>query len=215
MLYDLSQPTFQGAPHWAPYDQISIQLFETSEINGANVERVDLTTHSGTHLDAPFHFINGAAKVDELPLEYFTGPCIALDVRDLDHLKIEASDLEERLPHDISNIFVLLRTGWAEKRGRSRQFQMEFPFLSEGAAQLLVKRGIKGVGTECLSIGGYAPGESAPAHLVLLGAKKLIVEDMRIPDALLDGKRRVFAAFPIKLAGCGGAWTRAVALGCR
>jgi kynurenine formamidase len=149
--------------------------------------------------------------VDQLPLEHFIALCFAVDLRRLDHIKIQPADLEPHLDADVAGTIVLLRTGWAEKRARTREFLMDYPYLSGEAAELLVSRGIKGVGTESLSIGGYQPGEGAPPHLALLGAKKLIVEDLRIPNALLDGKRRWFAAFPIKLQGCGGAWTRAVA----
>ena len=65
---------------------------------------------------------------------------------------------------------------------------------------------------EGLSIGGFDdPEKETAAHKVLLGAKKLIIEDIRVPEALLDGKRRHFAAFPVLIQGAGGAWTRAVA----
>jgi hypothetical protein len=67
----------------------------------------------------------------------------------------------------------------------------------------------KGHGIDDLSTGGY-PDEHAEsdAHKLLLGAKKLLLEDIHIPEALLDGKRRHFAAFPILIANAGGAWTR-------
>jgi len=113
--------------------------------------------------------------------------------------------------HDVNGCIVLLKTGWGLRRGFTKEFLQQYPYLTGEAAEFLVARGIKGVGTECLSIGGFEPGEGAPAHLALLGAKKLIVEDLQIPDAFLDGNLRWFAAFPIKLKGASAAWTRAVA----
>jgi kynurenine formamidase len=66
--------------------------------------------------------------------------------------------------------------------------------------------------TSFLSIGGFNDEKKeTEAHEVLLGAKKLIIEDISIPDALLDGAPRHFAAFPILVAGASGAWARAVA----
>jgi kynurenine formamidase len=82
--------------------------------------------------------------------------------------------------------------------------------LSGDGAKLLLERGIAGVGIDALSIGGWGgPEKGVPAHSALLGAGRTIVEELRFPPELI-GRRFFFAAFPVMLEGCGGAWTRAV-----
>jgi kynurenine formamidase len=73
------------------------------------------------------------------------------------------------------------------------------------------EHGVSGVGIDALSIGGWGgPERGEPSHLALLGAGKVIVEELRIPEELI-GRRCFMTAFPVLLQGCGGAWTRAVA----
>ena len=89
---------------------------------------------------------------------------------------------------------------------------MDYPYLDGDGARYLLERNVRGVGTDAVSIGGYGdPSVGEPAHLVLLSAGRFIVEDMHLPDVLLDGRRRTFCAFPILLAGAGAAWARPVA----
>jgi kynurenine formamidase len=109
-------------------------------------------------------------------------------------------------------MIVLLKTGWGDRRGLTKEFLTEWPYLTGVGAEYLLSLGIHGVGIEGLSIGGYDdPEKETAAHKVLLGAKKLIIEDLRIPTEMLDGKPRHFAAFPVLIEKAGGAWTRAVA----
>jgi kynurenine formamidase len=88
----------------------------------------------------------------------------------------------------------------------------QWPKFRPTSAEYLPSRGVHGVAIEALSIGGFdEPQKETAAHKVLLGAKKLIIEDIRVPEAMLDGKIRHFAAFSVLIQGAGGAWTRAVA----
>lgn len=84
--------------------------------------------------------------------------------------------------------------------------------ITGGGAEYLLSLDIHGVGIEGLSIGDFNDPEKETAmHKVLLGAKKLIIEDISIPKDMLDGRARRFAAFHVPSQGAGGAWTRAVA----
>ena len=180
---------------------------------GVNVERVDLSTHTGTHIDAPFHFFPDMEPVDRLPLEHFHAPCIAVDLRHKPAgsgiLPVDFNGLEQK---NVKGAVILLKTGWGDKRALSREFLTAWPYLTGEGAEYLLSLGIHGVGIEGLSVGGFNdPEKEAASHKVLLGARKLIVEDIRIPEALLDGKKRHFAAFPILITGASGAWARAIA----
>ena len=213
MIYDLSQAIFNNVPQWPKFRPSTMTIPHLTAIESANVERLELMTHTGTHVDAPFHFFPEAETIDALPLSHFHAPCLALDLRSKEAGSgIVAADLE-RYSSDIRvGMIVLLKTGWAEKRALSKEFLTAWPYLTGEGAEYRVSRGIHGVGIEGLSIGGWDdPEKETAAHKILLGAKKLIIEDICVPEAMLDGRTRHFAAFPVLIHGAGGAWTRAVA----
>jgi arylformamidase len=213
MICDLSQAIFNNVPQWPKFRPSTMTIPHLTAIESANVERLELMTHTGTHVDAPFHFFPEAETIDALPLSHFHAPCLALDLRSKEAGSgIVAADLE-RYSSDIRvGMVVLLKTGWAEKRALTREFLTAWPYLTGEGAEYLVSRGIHGVGIEGLSIGGWNdPEKETAAHKILLGAKKLIIEDICVPLAMLDGRTRHFAAFPVLIQGAGGAWTRAVA----
>jgi kynurenine formamidase len=213
MIYDLSQPIFNNAPQWPKFRPTSVTVSRSAAVEPSTVEHLELMSHTGTHIDAPFHFFQDAETVDALPLSHFHGPCVALDLR---YKKagsgITKSDLEPFAERIQPGMIVLLKTGWGDKRGRTEEFLFEWPYLTGEGADYLVSRGIHGVGIEGLSVGGINdPQKEQAPHKSLLGAKKLIVEDIRIPEAMLDGKQRHFVAFPVLIEKAGGAWTRAIA----
>jgi kynurenine formamidase len=212
MIYDLAQPHYNHAPQFPGQPPNSIGYQQLAVVDGATVERCTFMSHSGSHVDAPFHYLPHLPCIHELPLSHFYGPCVALDLRGFELSRpINADDLG---PHEAlvtAGTFILFKTGWGEKRGNSKEFLTAWPYMSGNGAQYLLDRKVKGMGIDGLSTGGY-PGKHAEsdAHKLLLGAQKLLLEDIHIPDALLDGKRRHFAAFPILIANAGGAWTRPI-----
>lgn len=213
MIYDLSQPIFNNVPQWSKFHPTSMTVPHLTATKPATVEHLELMTHTGTHVDAPFHFFPDGETVDVLPLSHFHGPCVALDLRYKEPASgITTADLEPHAQLIRAGVIVLLKTGWGDKRGLTKEFLTAWPYLSGDGAEFLVSREIHGVGIEGLSIGGFNDLEKeTAAHKVLLGAKKLIVEDIRVPEAMLDGRVRHFAAFPVLIEKAGGAWTRAVA----
>lgn len=213
IYYDLSQPVFHNVPQWPEYDPAVVTLRHTIASKGFNAERVELTTHTGTHVDVPFHFFEQGASVDAMPLDLFSGMAVVLDVRGKEPGSvIGRADLERFANRIDRDDIALLKTGWGEKRALTREYLQAWPYLDRSAAEFLVECGVKGAGVDTLSIGGIGKAERSRApHLPLLEAGKFIIEDMRIPDELLDGRKRRFCAFPILIKGAGAAWTRAVA----
>ena len=212
MIYDLSQPHFTGAPQFPEQPPNSIVYQQIAAVKSATVERCTLMTHSGSHVDAPFHYRADLPTISELPLSHFFGPCVALDLRGFEpEHPISADDLRRHEALITEGMFVLLKTGWGDKRANTKDFLTCWPYMSGDGANYLLERGVKGMGLDGLSTGGY-PGSQAEseAHLILLGAKKLLLEDIHIPDELLDGQQRFFAALPILIANAGGAWVRAI-----
>ena len=212
MIYDLAQPIFNNGPQFPGQPPNSVRYQQLAAVDGATVERLEVMTHSGSHVDAPFHFIPRLPAISELPLSHFYGRCVAIDLRPIaPKHPIDAADLKRHEALLLPNVFVLLKTGWGDRRANTKSFLTEWPYMSGDGARYLVARGVRGMGIDALSTGGY-PDEHAEsdAHLELLSNNKLLLEDIWIPDALLDGKPRYFAALPILIANASGAWVRPI-----
>ncbi len=187
-----------------------------ASVHGVNKEIVELSTHTGTHCDAPFHYLDGAPTIDQTPLEAYIGRATILDLRGFDRRgrpashAIERGDLEQSGDVPAGDV-VLLNTGWGQKRANTHEYLTQYPYLAESGAIYLLERDVKGVGIDTVSLGGYGdPVKGAAPHRVLLGAGKFIVEGLSFPDEVMDGVRRLFCAVPVLLRGCGAAWTRAM-----
>jgi kynurenine formamidase len=212
-LWDLSQPVAHDGPGWPEFDPPSIRRTYRVGAEGFNAETIEMNTHTGTHVDVPFHFDDEGATIDRVPLDAFAGPALFIDLRDAlePAEEIGPQHLEPRLDLLRQGDFAILVTGWGERRGVTEEFLKQWPYLGGEGARLLVERGVAGVGIDALSIGGWGgPEKGVPAHEVLLGAAKVIVEELHVPTELL-GRRAFLTAFPILLQGCGGAPARAVA----
>lgn len=212
-LWDLSQPVSHDGPAWPEYDPPFVSRNYRRSAEGFNAETLRLNTHTGTHVDVPFHFDDDGATIDEVPLTAFAAPAVFLDLRDgvragepiePEHLEACNNGLQE------GDIAVLV-TGWGAKRAVSEEYLKRWPYLGGAGAEHLLGQGVAGVGIDALSIGGWGgPQRGEPSHVALLGAGKVIIEELHVPDELA-GRRCFLTAFPVLLEGCGGAWTRAVA----
>lgn len=212
-LWDLSQPISHDGPAWVQYDPPTISHNYRRAAEGFNAETVRLNTHTGTHVDVPFHFDDHGRTVDQMPLSAFAAPAVFIDLRDRVHAAEpigpgQLDPLPDALqPGDIA----VLVTGWGQRRAVEREFLMHWPYLDGDGAELLLAREVSGVGIDALSIGGWGgPEKGTPSHQVLLGGGKVVIEELRVPEELV-GRRCFLTAFPVLLEGCGGAWTRAVA----
>lgn len=213
-IHDLSQPVFANCPQYPDENPrpVQVRLFYMLAVQGVNKEIVEMSTHTGTHCDAPFHFFEDGATIDEVSLETYVGPATIVDLRHKPlGTAIERSDLTARESDIVPGCIVLLNTGGGKHRANTKAFLTEYPYLSGEGAEYLVSRGVKGVGIDAVSLGGYNdPATAGPPHRALLGNGKFIVEDLYFPDEVMDGVERLFVAAPVKVRGAGGAWTRAM-----
>jgi arylformamidase len=160
----------------------------------ANISRLDLGVHTGTHVDAPLHFVEGGAAVDALELDVLVGPARVLDLtaaQRLDATAFEDVELSER---------ILLKTRNSQLWERET-FSDESIALTGDAAQDLVDAGVRLVGIDYLSIG------DEEAHQVLLGAGVVPVEGLDL-RGVEPGEYQLVCA-PLKLVGSDGAPARA------
>lgn len=213
-IYDLSQPVFANCPQYPDKNPrpAQVRLFYMLAVQGVNKEIVEISTHTGTHCDAPFHFFDDGTTIDQIPLETYVGPATILDLREKQPgSSIQRADIARFADRIEPGDIVLLNTGGGQHRANIKEFLTEYVYLDGAAAQLLVDLLVKGVGIDAVSLGGYDdPDKAGPAHRTLLANGKFIVEDLYFPDEVMDRRKRLFCAAPIKLRGCGGAWTRAM-----
>jgi arylformamidase len=165
----------------------------------ANVSRLQLGAHTGTHVDAPRHFIPDGPGADQLALEPFVGPCVVADAtaasRPIDAELIESLDLVPGTER------VLLKTRNSRLWERD-SFTTEFVRLDGSGASALVGRGVRLVGIDYLSIG------DPDAHRTLLGRRVGIIEGLDLRS--VDPGGYFLACLPLKIADCDGAPARAV-----
>jgi arylformamidase len=165
----------------------------------ANVSRLQLGAHTGTHVDAPRHFIPDAPGADQLALELFVGPCVVADAtaasRRIDAELIESLDLGPGTER------VLLKTSNSRLWERD-SFTTDFVRLDGSGAAALVQRGVRLVGIDYLSIG------DPDAHHALLERDIGVVEGLDLRN--VDPGSYFLACLPLKIADCDGAPARAV-----
>jgi arylformamidase len=190
-IIDVSVPVRPGMITY-PGDP-EVRLERVSSIGDGdvvNLSRLDLGVHSGTHVDAPLHFVDGGASVETLPLDVLVGPCVVVDGLDTAAVPPGA----ER---------VLFKTTNSRLWERA-EFSEDFVALDAAAARELVERGVRLVGIDYLSIG------DEEAHRVLLGAGVVAVEGLDLRE-VEPGEYRLVCA-PLRLVGAEGAPARVLLL---
>lgn len=170
----------------------------------ANVSHLDLGAHSGTHVDAPVHFFEGAEGVDRLPLGSLIGPAWVVDATRLPpHARQIDEALLDGLEIPAEETRVLFRTTNSQLWERDT-FVDDYIGLTDGAAAELVRRGVRLVGIDYLSI---APRrDPAPTHRVLLAASVVVVEGLDLRTVAPGGYELM--CLPLRIAGCDGAPAR-------
>ena len=169
----------------------------------ANVSRVELGSHTGTHVDAPRHFIDGAPGADELPPGALVGPALVADARALPG-DIDAAALAAMaLPPGTERVLFRTHDGELWDRGA---FTRDFAGVAADAARELVAAGLRLVGIDYLSIAPSA--DPAPTHRVLLEAGVVIVEGLDLRAAAPGAYELI--CLPLRLEGADGTPARAL-----
>jgi kynurenine formamidase len=180
--------------------------------DGYSIERVSCLTHTGTHLDAPYHFLEDGLTVDRIPPEKLIGRAAVLDLRnDLSGPLIGADLLRSHWPKSFQPEVVLVETGWSHQRAPTRLYLYDFPGLTPEAAVWVADQGIRGIGTDTLGIDPFS-NTDFEAHKILLGRGIWILEALDHLDALSEDRSYTLVAAPLKIAGASGAMARVFAL---
>lgn len=212
MWIDLSQYFSGDMPHAGSLPAPEFETLLCVEDDDINVQYYGAPTHVGTHVDAPRHFVPGGETIDDLPLDRFAGEGIVLDVSMDDPGEITADDLRSAGGDVREGDMVLLHTGWGEKYGDPDYDP--HPWLSVGAANWLVERGVTLLGCDFITPDIPVPRRpdgwmEFPVHRTLLGEGVLIAEHLAL--GAVAGERIDVQGFPIKIRGGDGAPARFVA----
>ena len=155
-LIDLSHPLEHGQPNF-PFDpKLSVLVHNTVASIGYNITQISMSTHQGTHLDAPYHFYDDGKTVDQMPLDRFYGPAVLVDLAPGAFLPAKTTITREMLePHAEKfqpGAKVIYRTGWDRTFGTPECFT-EFPTLTLEAARWIADRciGLRGIMVYCCS----------------------------------------------------------------
>lgn len=207
-IFDLTHPLSPDTPVYPGVDPPVFVTGFTIEEHGFTQKKITMFTHTGTHVDAPSHILPNGKTLDLIPVEKFCGPAVVLDLTKLGRSVIEQEDLAPFEAEIAQNEFVILLTGWNRLWGKSEFFK-NFPVPSLEAAKWLTGFGLKGLGTDAISV-DTADSTDFPVHQILLGQEMVIIENLTNLDNLV-GKPFFLSVLPLPIETASGCPVRAVA----
>ncbi|MFJ4621043.1 cyclase family protein [Streptomyces sp. NPDC088812] len=243
-LIDLSVPVLDGPSEATPVEvdlldhaaapaALGLTPADFPEGESISNETVTLTTHTGTHMDAPLHYgrTSGgspAAAIDEIPLDWCYAPGVRLDLRHIPPgVGITAADIEDALakvPHELSPGDIALIWTGADQLWGTDAYRREHPGMTRESTACLVERGVKVIGIDAWGfdrpfgamIDDYrGTGDNGflwPAHLYGREHAYCQLEKLAQLDRLPAATGFTVACFPVRLTGLGAGWTRVVAI---
>ena len=200
---DVSVPIRPGMVHYPGNPPVLIDFVRDLKRGDAEtLSHLSLSVHTGTHVDAPVHFLPDAAGVDRLPIETLIGAARVIDVPDAEGLT--AAHLT---PHGIApGERILIRTRNSQLGWNSDEFFASYSYLAVDAAALLAEKRVRLIGVDYLSVGR---GETNPeVHRILLGAGIVILEGLDLSQ--VSPGRHDLICLPLRLVGRDGSPARAL-----
>jgi arylformamidase len=208
-IYDISLTVQPDLPTWPGDPPIVVDRFMKKEQGASsNVTRISMCAHTGTHVDAPYHFLGGeAATIEQIALKTLTGRVYVLEMLSDDLITAKALEKADIPPRTRRLIFKTRNSAlWSNP---SHAFRTDFVALSPDGAQFLVERGVKLVGVDYLSVAPY--DDPTPTHEILLKAGVVVIEGLNLSE-VSQGRYSLYC-LPLKLAGSDGAPARAILIG--
>ena len=207
-IYDVSLPISPELPTWPGDPTISIERVSKME-EGADVyvTRLAIGAHTGTHIDAPWHFLEDGSLIEDISLKVLTGRVYVLDLPNVDLITAKVLEDAEIPPRTRRIIFKTINSQlWHHK---PPSFHTDFVAVSADGAQYLANRGVKLVGIDYFSI---APFDNlVDTHQILLRASIVILEGLDMSE--VSQGRYTLYCLPLNLKGVEGAPARAILIG--
>jgi arylformamidase len=201
---DVSVPVRSGMAHWPGDIDVSVaRVSSMAEGASCNVSQLQMSAHTGTHVDAPLHFVDGAISIDRMPFEATVGVVRVIEI-DVPKL-IGRADLE---PFAIeSGERLIFKTVNSARCWETDEFIKNFVYISEEGAKYLVERKVRSVGIDYLSVAGYYK-DTVETHVALLKAGIWIMEGLDL-RGVAPGRYDLIC-LPLRLLGADGAPARAI-----
>jgi arylformamidase len=201
---DISVPLYTGMVHWPDNPPVRIERMKDIEQGDVcNVSSMSMGVHTGTHVDAPIHFLRGGSGVHLAPFSALMGPARIVEIKDT-----HAVTVDELRRHDIQpNERLLFKTLNSTRCWRTDDFVEDFVYVSQAAARYLAECRVQTVGVDYLSVGGFTT-DGEETHQALLSAGIWIIEGLNLSEVLPGTYELV--CLPLKIVDSDGAPARAV-----
>lgn len=202
-FYDLSMSIENGMISWPSDGPVKIDRVRSMEHGERlNQSRLDMSAHTGTHIDAPVHFLKDGTGIDTVPLEILIGPAVLVNiagVREVGSQHFQSAGI----PSGTERLLVKTDN---EKLLEKSKFDKEFTYITREGAGYLIEQGIRLVGVDYLSVAEYGKGDAV--HRALLGAGIVIIEGLDLRDVPAGSYH--MTALPLRIKDCDGAPARVV-----
>src|SRR6185369_4825981 len=201
---DISVSLHSGMVHWPDNPPVKIERLKDMDKGAVcNVSVMSLGAHTGTHMDAPLHFLKNGKSLDKLPLEATIGPARVVEIKDREMVRPD-----ELRAHNLRRgERILLKTRNSSRCWKTDEFVEDFVYIAREAAQYLVDRGVRTIGVDYLSVGGFHR-DGLETHRILLGAEVWIIEGINLSKVKPGNYELV--CLPLKVLGSDGAPARAL-----
>lgn len=209
---DLTHHLRKGMPVYPGDPSPSFEKYSTLRKNGVNLTKISMGSHTGTHLDAPRHFIQEGISIDRIPPNKLIGEAYVADLSEKPiGSGVTSEDLRRRLEEKIvKDDIVVVYTGCSERWGEE-SVNRDYTYLKGDAADYLVSKRVRAVGIDFLSVEKFKAPEPV-VHKTLLGNGIFIIESLTSALKQFVGKRILMICMPIKLQDGDGAPSRVVAV---
>jgi arylformamidase len=202
-FYDITIPIESGMISWPGDGPVNVERVRSMDDGDRlNQSRIDMSAHTGTHMDAPIHFIQNGEGIDSTALDLLVGPVVVIQIPNV--MEIGASQLESSVI-PVGTERLLLKTDNAKLLGK-REFDQGYTYITLDGARYLIDHGVRLVGIDYLSVAEYGKGEVV--HRELLGAGIVIIEGLDLRE-VLPGIYNM-TALPLRISDCDGAPARVV-----
>ncbi|HKB56884.1 MAG TPA: cyclase family protein [Lacunisphaera sp.] len=200
-LHDISRPIHTGMPVWPGDTSADFKLVATIPRGSAvNIGRLLMSVHSGTHGDAPYHYNQVGARIDEVPIDTFVGPARVVDVRGHATITIALLSVQD---FSATPRVLFKSDSWTDPA----VFPTTWPLLAADVPAWLSARGVKLVGMDVPSV-DHITSKDLPIHHALDAARIIILENLDL-HAVSPGEYELIA-LPLKIKGGDGSPIRAV-----
>ncbi len=211
LTYNLEEGMATFNAHW----HVPVEITQLGRLGfeGRETRKITFGTHTGTHVDAPLHFIKNWKSIENIPLDKLTGP---VSILDFSYLGNNGVVTKEMLRYITIKKKIIFKFGWG-KYWNTKQLYQDYPFFSKEAAEYLVSLGVEMVAIDTPSpddsrirLQGEILGSSqdSPIHKIFLGNDVIIVEYLANLDSVNDYGGWNIIAFPLRIKGADGSPAR-------